>query len=458
MAGERRDLRRGAWQILSGFGVRMLARVLLLTFVARMYGIADFGRLGETVALLELLAAFATFGLSKTLLGKLGEDEAAANPGQHIVEAVILVITLSGAVMAVLWIVWPSIAASSLTGSQFLILGVPLIALTEVATTATRHFRTVFWDTLVKALVKPWSFLLLGILAFYGVKGLTLPSGHVITSEQALLLAYVGSLLLSAAASLLAMIKAFGAAGQTLRARPTFGGVVALARGSWPIALNDTGVFAFRRIDILLLAMVAGPKATGVYYLAQQIGTVVEKVRYLFEPMLAPIVAQSRSLATIGAHLSRLVLFIFATQLAIVCLFVIFGQLILDWFGSGFALGTLVVVIILLGELMDGSFGLCELPMVYRNPRWPPRMVVVTLAVEVSLVWLLAGQYGAMGAAIGFAVAMAMLAIMRILAVYRLYGFKVVGPGHLALGLAGIMLCLLANIFLPVLANLGIAN
>lgn len=463
LAGEKRDLRRGAWQILTGSGSRMFARVLLITFVARFYGIEDFGRLGEAVAMLELLAAFVTFGLTKTLLGnlgaeKLGQDEPTINPGKHIFEALALVTALSIVVMAILWAAWPYILPASLSGSQFLLLGVPLIALTEVATTATRHFRTVFWDTLVKAFVKPWSFLLLGIFAYYFVRGFTMPSGHVITSEQALLLAYVGSLLLSATIAILAMIRSFAAEALGLAKMPTVAGVLALARSSWPIAVNETGIFAFRRVDILLLAIVAGPQATGVYYLAQQIGTVVGKVRHLYEPMLAPIVAQSRSLETIGAHLKRLTLFIFTIQLVIICVFVIFGGTILELFGAGFAAGIVVVIVILVGELMEGSFGLSELVMIYRDPIWPPRLVLMTVALEIFLVWYLAETYGALGAAIGFAVSMAVLATMRIIMVGRLYGLKVLGIRHLGVTAIAVVICLLASNFMPVFANLGLAG
>ena len=463
LAGETRDLRRGAWQILTGSGSRMLARVLLITFVARFYGIEDFGRLGEAVAMLELLAAFATFGLTKTLLGNLGaigsgEADNAIDPGKHIFDALALVCSLSAVMVTILWVAWPYILPTSLAGSQFLLLGIPLIALTEVATTATRHFRTVFWDTLVKAFVKPWSFLLLGIFAYYAVRGLTMPSGHVVTSEQALLIAYVGSLLLSATIALLAMGRSFAAESRSLATMPTLDGVIAMARSSWPIALNETGVFAFRRIDILLLAMVAGPKATGVYYLAQQIGTVAGKVRHLYEPMLAPIIAQSRSLETIGAHLTRLTLLIFSIQMVIISAFAIFGGTILELLGAGFAAGILVVIVILVGELMEGSFGLSELVMVYRDPALPPRQVLLTLTLEVALVWYLAGSYGALGAAIGFAASMTALATMRIYMVRRLYGLKVIGMKHLGVAALAILVCLLASPFMPVFANLGLTS
>lgn len=439
----------------------MFARVLLITFVARFYGIEDFGRLGEAVAMLELLAALATFGLTKTLLGKLSatsEDPSAANPGKHVFEALALVLSLSAIIMVILWAVWPYVLPASLSGSQFLLLGIPLIALTEVATTATRHFRTVFWDTLVKAVIKPWSFLILGIFAYYWVRGAVMPSGHTISSEQALLIAYVGSLLLSATIALLAMGKSFAAKSERFVVVPTVGGVASLARNSWPIALNETGIFAFRRIDILLLAIVAGPQATGVYYLAQQIGTVAGKVRHMYEPMLAPIVAQSKSLETIGAHLTRLTLFIFTIQMAIICVFVIFGGNILELLGASFAAGLIVVIVILLGELMEGSFGLSELVMVYRDPVWPPRLVLGTLAFEVVLVLYLAEIYGALGAAIGFAISMGALSTMRIVMVRKLYGLKVISVKHLGVAAIAIVICLLASTVMPVFANLSLTG
>lgn len=425
IAGEKRDLRRGALQILGGTGVRIIARVLLITFVARMYGIDDFGRLGETVAVIELLSTFATFGLSKTLLGRLSEGQDDSAVGAQIIKAAIFAGILSFSMAALLWLAWPFLASPDLHQAKFVLLGIPLIALAEIATTATRHFRTAFWDTFVKAFVKPWSFLLLSLAAFYGFVSENAPFEHALSSEQALLVAYVGALLLTACAAGVALAKSFGPGffGQPIGS--VRAGLADLGKSSWPIALNETGLYAFRRIDVILLAMVSGPKETAIYYLARQIGTVVEKIRYLYEPILSPIIAQSKSLDTIGAHLKRLGFLIFSAQLGAICVFAIFGIPILAWFGGGFATGLMVLLVILAGELFDGSFGLCELPMVYRHPAWPPRLVLGTLALEIVLVWFLAQEFGALGAAIGFAISMVVLAGLRVAMVRRLYGFKV---------------------------------
>lgn len=434
---DRRDLRRGAWQILSGFGVRTVARILLIVFVARLYGVSDFGRLGETVAIVELAAALATFGLNKTLLGRLAEADSSAE-GKTVLEAFAVAVCMSAAIGGTLWLIWPLVFDPGAGSLRFAALGIPLIALAEIALTATRHRRTVAWDTIVKAAVKPWSFLLLALIGYFW-------AGVGLTSGQMLILAYVGSLTLSAliAFGVLAFASRFNlfSAHRHFSLSGTFG----LARASLPIAINETAVFAFRRLDIILLALVAGPAATGIYYMAQQIGTVVEKVRYLFEPMLAPVIAQSGSLDAIGYHLRRLCLGIFATQLAIFALIAILGQPLLSWLGPGFAAGLIVALVVLVGELFDGSFGLCELPMVYRHPHWPPRVVLAALALETGLVGILASQFGALGAAAGFATAMLVLAIARLILLRRLYGLSIVGMGYGVALLTGIIAgCLVA--------------
>jgi O-antigen/teichoic acid export membrane protein len=423
MDRDRRDLSRGARQILSGFGVRMLARILLIVFVAKLFGASVFGRLGETVAIIELAAAFASFGLTKTLLGEMARDETnGANITVRVAEAIILAGAISLVIASLLWLVWPVLFPTD-AAPRISVIGVPLIALTDVALTATRHHRTVAWETIVKAAIKPWSFLILALAAFALVTDRLPFELPELSMPHALISAYLGSLLLSALIASAATYTMFRGG---LDRAPNYREILGMARRSFPIALNETGVFAFRRVDILLLGTVAGPAATGVYYLAQQIGTVVEKVRYLFEPMLAPIIAQSTSLDLIGAHLKRLCLFVFTVQLGLLVIAMINGDEMLAWFGPGFAAGAGVLMLILLGELFDGSFGLSELPLVFRHPKWPPRAVLAALAVECVLVTILARQFGAPGAAAGFAASMFVLAVIRLALVHRKFGFRVV--------------------------------
>ena len=119
------------------------------------------------------------------------------------------------------------------------------------------------------------------------------------------------------------------------------------------------------------------------------------------------------------------------------------------WLPADKIAGLIVVLTVLIGELFDGSFGLCELPMVYRNPAWPPRLVIAALAIEIGLVWLLAREFGAVGAALGFAIAMLALAAMRIAMVRQLYGFTVIGMRHLGLIALAIGTLLVSGLIIP---------
>ena len=444
MERDKRDLSRGARQILSGSGVRMLARILLIVFVAKLFGASVFGRLGETVAIVELAAAFATFGLNKTLLGELAREEAEGNPIKtRLVEALMLTCLVSFAIAGLLWFAWPLLFPTD-AAPRIAIIGVPLIALTDVTLTATRHHRTVAWDTIVKAAIKPWCFLIFALVA-YGIVTDRIANWLSFTSmPHALIGAYVGSLIVSAAVAFAVTARMFR--GEMARA-PNHAEVFGLARRSFPIALNETGLFAFRRIDILLLGMLAGPAATGVYYLAQQIGTIVGKVRHLFEPMLAPIVAQSFSLDVIGAHVKRLCLFIFTVQLGMIVFVQLIDNALLAWFGPGFAAGSAVLLLILLGELLDGSFALSELPLVFRHPKWPPRAAMAALLLEFILVAVLARYFGAAGAAAGFAAAMLLLATIRLTLVHHKYDFRVITQTYLLVALIALACAAPAFIF-----------
>ncbi|WP_411817321.1 lipopolysaccharide biosynthesis protein [Hyphococcus sp. DH-69] len=434
MIRDRRDLARGALQILSGSGVRMVARVMLIVFVAKMYGVNVFGRLGETVAIIELAAAFAAFGLNKTLLGELAKAGNSSATLRHtLYTALTLSAVISISIGTALWLIWGNIFPSH-AAPRYAAFGVPLIAMSDVALTATRHFRTVAWDTIAKAIIKPWGFLLLALAGYFVSTSPTFDGIITISLIDALILGYVLSLLLAALLAFVVVVKMYGLPRKAISIRNT----LQLGRRTFPIAINETGIFALRRIDIIILGIVAGPAASGVYYLGRQLATVVEKMRYMFEPMLAPIIAQSQSDEKIGVHLSRLCLFVFTVQLGMLSFVFLFGDQIMSWFGQGFAVGASVLVLLLLAELIDGTVALTELPIVFRHPRWPPRSILVTVIIETALVALFGHYFGAMGAAIGFLFAMLVLASIRLILVYRFFGYWIFNPTYLEIaGIAG---------------------
>ena len=102
---------------------------------------------------------------------------------------------------------WPFIVNPVAVHTVFAILGIPMIALAEIALTATRHRRSVAWDTIVKAVVKPWGFLLLALIGYMWME----QSGQAtsLTAGEALVAAYIASLAISAVAAFYAPVACF---------------------------------------------------------------------------------------------------------------------------------------------------------------------------------------------------------------------------------------------------------
>jgi O-antigen/teichoic acid export membrane protein len=421
-----RDIVRGALAILSGFGGRLIARIALIASAGHLFGAANFGRFGETAAILEVLGALGAYGFRRSLQGRLAADEAAGRPcEQRLLEALFLSFAIAMTLSACLWL-WSSslgIGIGAGTGGlpEFCLAVPPLIAFIEVALSATRYRRVMRWEV-ARTLCRPWSFLILALIAYVWMSAV--PEGETVAGERlgvGLLAAYVGSVVVAALISVIGLIRVFGLE-PLMRQRPSVRAIFGLAREGFPTAFVDTGAFLFRRMDILILGTVSGPEVTGVYYMAQQVATVPEKIRYVFEPMVAPVVAQARirrgqpessDRSEEWRQIPVVCRWILTLHLALLPALVVFGGDLLGLLGPGFEVGALVLIFLVLGELADGSSALSELPAIFYTPRVPPLIIGSTLVLEGAAVAFLASRFGAPGAAAGFMLAMVGLAFGR---------------------------------------------
>ena len=411
-----RDIVRGALAILSGFGGRLVARVALIATVGHLFGAANFGRLGVTVAILEVLGALGSFGFRRSLQGRLAADEAAGRPcEQRLLEAALLSLAIATTLCVGLWL-WASRVGLGAGALPLFCLAVPpLHAFTEVAVSATRYRRIMRWEV-ARTLCKPWSFLALTLLAYTWMRAA--PAGESVPVEllgDGLLAAYAGSVAVGALVAVVGLIRVFGLA-QLTQQRPSLSATLGLAREGFPTAFVDTGAFLCRRLDILILGATAGAEVTGIYYMAQQVATVPERIRYFFEPIVAPVVAQARNRPGDSEEWKQIPVvcrWILTLHLALLPALAVFGADLLGLLGPGFEAGALILVFLVLGELADGSSALSELPAIFCRPRVPPLIVGSTLVVEVAAVALLTSRFGAPGAAAGFMISMLWLAIGR---------------------------------------------
>ena len=406
--GDMHDTRRSVLAIVSSSGARIVARLLLIAFVVKLYGLKSFGYLGEVAAIVELSAAFAGFGLPKSLLSYLDTEKSDPQATGYLMSNAIALTALVGLLMSFfLTIFWPYIFPKISGIPSYIGIAIILIATTEILLTITRSRRLIRWDALAKGVIKPWSFLVFAALGYF-----LFVRENGSDATTALFAAYAGSLGLTFLFALCGLANVLRLDGFH-PPLPGWSDMIRLGKRTFSAAIVDTCSFAFRRADIIILGLLAGPAATGIYYLAQQIATIVEKMRHLFEPMAAPIMAQMRSPEEIIRYLRQLSLWIFASQLGLVTVFLIHAESVAGYMGSTFALVPLVLGLILLGELSEGTTGLSELPVIFRNPRQARQNTVLALVVELTSVAILAYYYGAIGAAAGFAIGMFVLGLLR---------------------------------------------
>jgi hypothetical protein len=66
-----------------------------------------------------------------------------------------------------------------------------------------------------------------------------------------------------------------------------------LALNTMPLAVADAVEWGTRRIDIAILGMFASPTSVGVYYVAQQVASLPQKLKTSFEPILGPVITRN---------------------------------------------------------------------------------------------------------------------------------------------------------------------
>ena len=60
-----------------------------------------------------------------------------------------------------------------------------------------------------------------------------------------------------------------------------------------PLAAADAIEWGTRRLDIFVLGLFAAPAAVGVYYVAQQVASLPQKLKTSFEPILGPVITRN---------------------------------------------------------------------------------------------------------------------------------------------------------------------
>lgn len=346
-------LAKGGRTNFFGFLLRLMARIPFLIIASRFYGAEALGRFASALVVVELIAQLCTLGQKRGLAQRLSQDR--EHPASAVADAMLLS-ALMAVPASVLLYLFPQ--AMYPTGNfteadRLLVLSILPLALTDIALAALAYRYDVAATVRSRAIVEPWT---LSIVA--GALFLVLPA-------SGLQLAFVASILAAAGAALWPLWRSYGVP-QAWNPHPLRLGQLALA--NLPLAGADAVEWGTRKLDIFILRFFVGEGALGVYYFAQQVATLPQKLKTSFEPILGPVITRNLkegNLAGIAAQVRQVGFWIIAAQAGIALALAIPGNGIMGLGGPEFVGGTGALAFLLAAEVVAATAVVSEAALVY---------------------------------------------------------------------------------------------
>lgn len=441
----KRDLLKGARVNFGGFIIRLGARLPFLLVVGHLFGAEIFGQYVFAVIFLETVCAFSVFGFRRSLFHFLSEHIHQGERATHIVfnalfTTIIAAVLLVSGIFLLQEQLTLYFGPVMIEGALMVLPGVVLGAMTEIFLTATRTFRVMRYEMVTKSIVEPYSVLVMS-LVFY-LAGF---------QEQGLLLGYSVMLACSFLSALYGFGKMFSLRA-FLKSRPDGALLADMIRFSAPTALYDLLTMLLLRVDVFILSAFAPQATVGIYGIALQVSTTVKKIGQSFEPILAPVIAQSlkdQDMKKTAAEIAQVSNWIISIQALILVFLVFYGQGVMGLFGEEFYVGALILIFLILGDSINGSIGLSELLILYCKPLYNPLLTLVMLVFHVFVCFKLVREYGGEGVAFSMALTYLIMNMARLFIVRVEFG--VFALNHhilkpvLAAGITGGLLILLGK-------------
>ncbi|MBX9898981.1 MAG: oligosaccharide flippase family protein [Qipengyuania sp.] len=406
-------LARGGRQNFAGFLLRLAARLPFLFIAGRLYGAESLGRFASALVVVELAAQLASLGEKRGLAQRLSDGED-AHPANLVWEVMLLALTLSAAAAALLWFLpapmFPSGEYSSL--DRLIVLAIPGFALTEILLAAQAYRFDVATTVRARAIVEPWT-ISLAAGVFY-----LIPQ----TREAGLGLAYLASIYAGLLAALIPFLRAYGLPSGLALSPAALARTLARAA---PLAAADAIEWGTRRLDIFLLGLFAAPGVVGIYYVAQQVASLPQKLKTSFEPILGPVVTRNLKAgdtAAIARHVGQVGFWIIAAQAGIALALGIPGEAVMGLMGPGFAVGNGALAFLLLAEVAAATAVVSEAVLIYvarvRNLAVSLATIALQAALTVGLIMAFrdAGypeSFQAAGAAVALMIALGFASLIK---------------------------------------------
>ena len=140
-----------------------------------------------------------------------------------------------------------------------------------------------------------------------------------------------------------------------------------IVRGA-PLAAADAIEWGTRRLDLFILGLFAAPAAVGIYYVAQQVASLPQKLKTSFEPILGPVITRAlkdKDYAAIARQVCQVGFWITAAQAGIALALGIPGEAIMGLVGPNFVGGTAALAFLLMAEVVAATAVVSEAALIY---------------------------------------------------------------------------------------------
>jgi O-antigen/teichoic acid export membrane protein len=419
-------------------------RAIFTFLIARVLGAAAFGRFGVAFATTELLSKAGMLGFDSSVVPMVaaqaadGDGDGCRRVFRRALIAGAGASALLAAIVFGLIVAATEITAGSLVGflgafangGAVMVWALPGIAAMRIATGAARGVLSMRNEFYSRGVTETWVTI-----------GVFLAAIAIGLRDRAPALAVVAGT--SAGAVVAVALARRSLAAIPVRAPADSAGVTTLHRAaastgtmlaySLPTAGSSLLNVLVTEADVLLLAFYVGrapgvtPETFGVFAAAAQIAVGLRKVRQIFDPIFAPVVA-TRSISEHRERLRDTVAgpgrWVLAAQLPLVGALVLSGGAVMSIYGREYAQGGVWLALLAVAHGSNTFAGLVETLLMIERPGLNLINAVVTVAIQVVAGIVLIPVFGVTGAAIAMCLGFASQGVLRFAELRHVYGWS----------------------------------
>ncbi|WP_265569617.1 lipopolysaccharide biosynthesis protein [Sphingomicrobium nitratireducens] len=423
--GDLAALARGGRINFFGFVLRLIARIPFLLIAGQFYGPEALGRFAYALIVVEFASQLGTFGLKRGLAKQLSQSGERSHT--HVCYDALIVAAVGSGIMMAILIAFPQamFPNSEVRGLERLLpFTVLALAWTEIMLAALAYRHNIGAAVRARAIVEPW------------VISLVAAAWIFVSLDDGLIVAYVASMMAAVIAAAIPFLREYGLP-HGWSPHPVK--LWEMARANYPLAVADTVEWGTRRVDIAVLGLFFAPTVVGIYYVAQQVASLVSKLKTSFDPILGPVISKNvaeGNYEAVASQVRQVGFWIIAAQAAVALALGIPAMAVMNLMGPEFGVGYLILGILLGAEVIAATAAVSEAALIYlarhRNMLLSLTLIGVEAALGAAAILVLRSfelptMVQAMGPAIGLALALAFGATAKAMLLSRIVGEPVSG-------------------------------